>query len=560
MPMKRALVALALVVWTLPGFARSQGPKTASIASAHTLATQAGYEVLQKGGNAFDAAVAVSAALAVVEPFASGLGGGGFWLLHRAHDGFETMVDGRETAPLKSTRDMYLDPSGKPVPQASLDGAKAAAIPGTPAALAHLAKRYGKLPLKTTLVPAIRYAREGFTVGERYLGVAGGKLTMLRMPSAGAAAFLDNGDLPAVGYLLKQPDLARTLEAIAALGADGFYHGEVAKELVAANNAGGGIWQLKDLANYRVIERKPVKFHFLEKVSITSAAPPSSGGLTLAQALHILEYVPVFSGETKTRTHYIIEAMRRAYHDRARYLGDPDFVQIPSEKLMGKRYAARRATSINPNKATLSAALDSPAGEPHEGNSTTHFSIIDEAGNRVAATMSINTAFGSGFVAGKTGVLLNNEMDDFVAAPGLPNAYGLVGGEANAIAPGKRPLSSMSPTFVEDERGVLILGTPGGSRIISMVLLAIFDYVGQSAPDVHRIVNLPRLHHQYLPDRVEIEPDGFNYDLIEGLEAMGHSVQAARRTWGNMQVVYYNKRTGETAAANDQRGLSGGAW
>lgn len=543
--------ALSLAWLSAGTYARGVAPTSPAIASAHPLATQAGYDILQRGGNAFDAAVAVASTLAVVEPYASGLGGGGFWLLHRAQDGFETMVDARETAPLKVTAAMFAESNS--APQASLEGAKSAGIPGTPAALAHIAKKYGKLPLKVSLEAAIRYAREGFTVGDRYRAVTSAKLDWLRARPDLAAAFLHNGDVPETSQLIRQPNLARSLEAIAARGADGFYKVPLAAELVQAVGTAGGVWQTKDLANYKVVERRPIKFTFLDKVTITSAAPPSSGGVTLAQLLNILEYVPIFSSDHRTRIHYLAEAMRRAYQDRAHYLGDPDFVTMPIERLLDKNYAARRALGVDPNQATPSVALDQATVPPREGNSTTHFSIIDTHGNRVAATLSINTAFGCGFIAGKTGVLLNNQLDDFALRPGAPNAEGMVGGEANALRPGKRPLSSMAPTFVEDERGVLIFGTPGGSRIISMMATAIFDFVGQAEPDVQRLVSSPRFHHQYLPDRIEFEPEGFDYVLLEQLEAMGHSVQTAQQPWGRMQAVFFDKRSGATLAASDPR-------
>ena len=530
-----------------------------AVAAAHPLAARAGYEIMEQGGNAFDAAVAVSAALAVVEPYASGMGGGGFWLLHRARDHFETMVDARETSPAKVTPAMYLGADGKPLASASLDGGLAAAIPGLPAGLVHMAQRYGKLPLKKSLAPAIRYAREGFRVDERYRQMAEVRLAMLQTSPASGAMFLDGGAVPGEKFLLRQPDLGNTLQTLAKSGAPGFYRGTIAQALVNGVNAAGGVWQTSDLASYRVKERVPVKFTF-QNATITSAALPSSGGLTLAQSLNILEYTPYKNGDPKVRTHYIVEAMRRAYHDRARYLGDPDFTVLPVEQLLDKNYAARRALSIDPNEATPSASMADAPVKKSEGTNTTHFSVIDGAGNRVAGTLTINTPFGSGVLAGKTGVLLNNEMDDFVISPGVPNAYGLVGSEANAIKPGKRPLSSMSPTFVEDDRGVMILGTPGGSRIISMVLIGILEYLGQSELDAHGIVNAPRFHHQYLPDRIEFEPDGFEPELLAQLSSLGHKVDIGKRRWGNMQVVIFNKKTRQTQVGNDPRGIGGLAW
>ncbi len=552
-----------MLVASAPVFSRAQTtavtPTTAAVAAAHPLAAKAGYDILAQGGNAFDAAVAVSAALAVVEPYASGIGGGGFWLLHRAKDRFETMIDARETAPGKISAAMFLGADGQPLPRASLEGGLAAAIPGLPAGLVHLAKKYGKLPLKKSLAPAIRYAREGFRIDERYRQMSESRLEMLQSEPALTKLFMDGGAIPDEKFSLRQPGLATTLEVLAKSGVDGFYKGSLARELVNGANAAGGVWQMSDLKDYRIIERKPVAFTF-QNLNITSAALPSSGGLTLAQALNILEYTPFGSGDATIRNHYVAEAMRRGFHDRARYLGDPDFTAPPIDQLLDKNYAARRALTIDPNAATASAALDDAPVKKSEGSSTTHFSVIDRAGNRVAGTLSINTPFGSGVLAGKTGVLLNNTMDDFALSPGVPNAYGLVGSEANAIKPGKRPLSSMSPTFVEDERGILILGTPGGSRIISMVLLGILDYANSSVFDVQKMVARPRLHHQYLPDRIEVEPEGFDPELIAQLRSLGHTVDLAKRRWGNMQAVFFDKKTGLTQVGNDPRGIGGLAW
>ena len=555
------LLLLFLVAACLPAQARVEViPSAAAIASAHPLATRAGQEILQAGGNAFDAAVAVSAALAVVEPYSSGLGGGGFWLLHRASDARELMLDGRETAPSDSYRDMYLDAAGKPIPNASLEGAQAAAIPGLPAALVALSHRFGRLPLKIALAPAIRYAREGFKADDRYLLMVQSRVKLLQSSPAASEIFLDHGEMPKSGFVLRQRDLARTLEAIARHGNEGFYRGPVARELVRATRKSGGLWQSRDLRAYRVVEREPLKAMFLGRIAITSAALPSSGGVTLAETLNILERTPYADSGPELRAHFLAEAWRRAYFDRARFLGDPAFVQAPLQRLLSKAYADTLASSISPERAGSSERLEAGAGVSSTGASTTHFSIIDSDGNRVAATLSINTTFGSVFVAGSTGVVLNNEMDDFSVSPGVPNAYGLVGSRANMIEPGKRPLSSMAPTFVEDERGLLILGTPGGSRIISMLALAICDYATQLQPDVARIVAAPRIHHQYLPDRIEIEPDAFSADYVQRLEAQGHKVQTAQRKWGNMQALFIDKRTGRATAASDPRGIGGSAW
>lgn len=524
-----------------------------AVATAHPLATQAGLDILQRGGNAFDAAVAVSATLAVVEPYGSGLGGGGFWLLHRARDGFEVMLDGRETAPQAATRDMFLDAQGAPLARASLDGPLAAAIPGLPAALVQLSQRYGRLPLRVSLAPAIRAARDGFVVDARYLALLQDRLKVMQDFPTSAAIFLDRGASPQPGFKLRQLDLAGTLTRMAAKGHAGFYRGAIAKALVNAVRQAGGNWQMRDLQQYRVVERKPLVFQH-GNARIVSAPPPSSGALVMAESLHILDNLPLQAADPVQTMHFVAEAMRRAYQDRALYLGDPDFVKIPTALLLDADYAMKRAISINPERATPSASLASMPVLSRQGDNTTHFSIIDAAGNRVAGTLSINTAFGSGFVAGSSGVLLNNEMDDFVLKPGTANAYGLTGTAANAIAAGKRPLSSMSPTFVEDQRGVLVLGTPGGSRIISMVLLGLLDFLAKPVVDVARIVALPRYHHQYLPDRLEVEPNAFDASTLDALRAKGHEIRVAERPWGNMQAVYLDKKRRSLSAASDPRG------
>jgi len=548
-------VSLLLIIWAVVPVAHA-GDK-AAIASAHPLATAAGHEILRAGGNAFDAAIAVAAALGVVEPYSSGLGGGGFFLLHRAADGLEVMVDARETAPGRAGPDLYLDAEGKPRARLSLDGALAAAIPGTPAGLVWLAEKYGQLPLSATLGPAIRLAREGFPVDARYASAARFRESVLKSDPLAASVYLLEGAVPPVGHVIRQPELGDTLSAIAAKGRDGFYAGQIARELVAGVQMGGGIWELEDLANYKVVERAPKRFSY-RGAQVTCASLPSSGGLVLAQALHILERYPLSSLSRVERDHFVVEALRRGYQDRARYLGDPDFVTPPA--VIGTRdYADLRAASIDPEKATPSATLDLLYPVLQEGDNTTHFSVVDADGNRVAATLSVNLPFGAGVMAGGTGVLLNDEMNDFSISPGAANAYRLTGGLANAVAANKRPLSSMTPTFVEDERGVLVLGTPGGSRIISMVLLGILEYVDDPRLDLERVVGAPRFHHQYIPDRVYYEAAPFDLpeNWVEGMKARGYEVEQVGRAWGNMQAVYVDKRTGEASAHNDPRGKAG---
>jgi len=549
--MKRLICLYAALLFApaaLPANAVAPSPQ-AAIASAHPLATRAGFEILNKGGNVFDAAVAVSAVLAVVEPSGSGLGGGGYWLLHRAYDGFETMIDGREKAPFAARKDMFLDGRGKADPKLSVDGALAAAIPGMPAALAHLSERYGRLPLAESLAPAIRIAENGFAVGHKFLKLLGTRQQVVGRFRSSARIFLPQGRLPEPFSILRQPDLAATLKQIAKSGRDGFYRGKVAARLVNSVRAAGGIWTEEDLESYRAVERRPLKGNY-HGIKITSSPPSSSGGIVLIEALNVLSAYDLKQADPATRKHLIVEAMRRAYHDRALYLGDPDYVSIPVERLLNADYAAGLRSTIRFDKALPSAMLSGEDEQEAEAANTTHFSIIDQDGNRVAATLSINFQFGSGFVAEGTGVLLNDEMDDFASSAG--NVYGLVGGAANAIQPGKRMLSSMTPTFLENERGVAVLGTPGGSRIISMVLLAALDYAEGHEPASW--VSLPRFHHQYLPDAIQYEPGALNASEVKDLAAKGHQLTVMPERYGDMQAVLWNKKTRELSAGSDPRG------
>lgn len=524
-------------------------PQEQAVASAHPAATQAGIDVLNQGGNAFDAAVAVSAALAVVEPFGSGIGGGGFWLLHRESDGFQVMVDGREVAPLKADRDMYLDKQGEPIKNASVNGALAAGIPGLPAALDHLAKKYGKLPLTDSLKPAIELAEKGFLVNEHYRRLAKFRQIALASNPSAEAIFLSKGQVPDLGAVIQQEDLAETLKQLSKQGFDGFYAGEVADKLVQGVQQAGGIWTKEDLKKYRVKERSPVVIDYKD-MKVVSAALPSSGGLVLSIALNILEQYDLESLDEATRIHVVVEAMRRAYRDRALYMGDSDFVSVPTARLTHKSYA--HTISKNLSLDTATSSQDISGLKDIEGNNTTHFSVMDKAGNRVAATLSINYPFGSGFVPAGTGVLLNDEMDDFSIKPGTPNVYGLVGGQANAIEAGKRMLSSMSPTFIETKEYIGVLGTPGGSRIISMVLLGILDAEQGHTPESW--VNLPRYHHQYLPDVIQHEPGTFKDGMRVKLKEKGHQLKSVGRQYGNMHAILWDKKSNTLMAASDRRG------
>jgi len=549
------LVCVLCLVWI--GYSNAVHAKGANaVVAAHPLAIAAGNEILNRGGNAFDAAIAVGAALAVVEPYASGLGGGGFWLLHQAGTGRAIMLDGREMAPSKATANMYLDDQGQPVPGKSLNGPLAAGIPGTPAALVYLSQ-FGRLSLTDNLQPAIELARDGFKLDRRFAQTLRSHEEKLAQYPETKAVFFPNNRLPAEGDVFRQPHLAATLSAIAHSGFNGFYRGSVAQELVRSVQSSGGVWQAGDLKNYRIIERKPVQFSYRDARIIT-APLPSAGGLTLAQSLNILDTILNPELDDSQRIHLIIETLRLSYRDRAVLLGDDDFVPVPSERLLSKAYAAQQAKQIDHDRAGVSRSMQAESGLPvnGEGTETTHFAVLDKDGNRVAATLTINTFFGSGFVAGNTGVLLNNEMDDFSISEHVPNVFGLYGSRANAIEPGKRPLSSMSPTFVENEQGILIAGTPGGSRIISMLLLMMLEFIDHRVTSLQELLALPRFHHQYLPDFVQVEPDSFDSRWIRELESKGHDVRTMPRKWGNMQLIYYDKVLNEATAAGDPRGMS----
>ena len=528
------------------------GPKPPgwAVASAHPEATEAAHWVARQGGNAFDAAVAVSAALSVVEPMGSGIGGGGFWLIHRVEDGLEVMVDGRERAPLKAHSNLYLDDQGEVIPRASLDGVLAAGIPGEPAALAHIAQRYGRLDLSVSLRPAIELATNGFAVGPRFQ-----RLAEFRQAAFNAKAqqlFLSDNQAPDLGSVIRQPELASTLQAMADQGHDGFYAGWVASTLVSEVSTAGGIWTQTDLSDYQIVERAPA--HGLYRgARLVSASLPSSGGIVLMQILNMLETKQVWHENRASRAHIIVEAMRRAYRDRALHLGDSDFIEVDQTKLLSPEYARQQISDVG-ERATPSTALSDDNTHAAEGENTSHFSIIDDAGNRVAATLSINYPFGSGFVSAGTGVVLNNEMDDFVSKPGTANVYGLVGGEVNAIEGGKRPLSSMSPTFIETDEWVAVIGTPGGSRIITMVLLAALELLDQKGRDLQSIVDLPRFHHQYLPDHITYEPGALDDETISELQLKGHQLKRRDRSYGDMHAVLWDLRSNALSAASDHRG------
>ena len=528
---------------------RIDGP---GIASAHPIATQAGLKILEQGGNAFDAAVAVSAALSVVEPYSSGIGGGGFFLLFRSSDNFTTFIDAREVAPGMSEPDMYLDSDRNFIPRSSLVGPLASGIPGLPAALAHVAENYGNLPLKQSLQPAIKLAEEGFPVYSRLNTALNVASRSSNLSPKFKEIFLPNNGLPEIGELIKQPELANTLKIIANKGHDGFYKSDFTEKIVKETNTDGSIWSVEDFSEYEVVERQPIKISF-DNAEVTLAPPPSSGGTTIATILNILSQYNYQEMADSELTHLIAESMRRAYQDRAYYLGDPDFADVPVKMLTHPDHAIEHSTSIDLNRATpIHLNGDRSLVSQDKGTETTHFSIVDVEGNRVATTQTINTWFGSGYMSPSGGFILNNEMDDFSAKPFTPNRYGLVHGEANSILPKKRMLSSMTPSFIESDRGIAILGTPGGSKIITMVLLSMLNWInGGTADDM---TSVKRFHHQYLPDIIQHEKGAFSNSDIDKLRSIGHTLKEVR-DYGNMQVITIDKDSGKVETSSDPRAL-----
>ncbi|AKK67293.1 gamma-glutamyltransferase [Xanthomonas translucens] len=560
----RRVLLLALVL-TPPAGAEAPSatvaahPPGAAVASGHRLATDAGLQILREGGNAFDAAVAVSSTLAVVEPISSGLGGGGFFLLHDARTGKDVMLDAREVAPESATADKFLDAKGALDRDRSVNGPWSAGIPGLPAALVELATQHGKLPLQQSLAPAIRIARNGFPVYRRMAqGYQSRREVMERYPGT-REVYLRNGKPIAEGDLFKQPELANTLQLLGAKGFDGFYRGATANKLLAGVRQAGGHWTAEELAGYTVKQRTPIRFDY-KGWTITTAPPPSSGGIALASMLQILEGYDLKAMDPVHRTHLVVEAMRRAYRDRTFFLGDPDFTAVPQRVLLSKDYAVGLRSTINPEKATPSDLL-SGQPTPLEDDETTHFSIIDGEGNRVGATQTVNLLFGSGLIPKGTGVLLNDEMDDFALKPGTPNVFGVMGYAANAPKPGKRPLSSMTPTFMENADMTIVLGTPGGSRIITMVLLGILGY--DDGLSAQQVAALPRYHHQWLPDVIEAETGTFDAATVQGLQALGHALKlpgdsaeggrGSSHVWGNLQTVEWDKRNNVLSGGSDPR-------
>lgn len=536
----------------------------AMVASVHELASRAGVEIMQAGGNAVDAAVATGFALAVVHPQAGNLGGGGFMLVRMA-DGATHFIDFREKAPAAATADMYLDAQGNVIENLSLVGYKAIGVPGSVAGLAFAQKKYGKLLLERVVAPAIKLAREGYALAwEDARDLEDSDLA--KFPES-RRIFQRNGKFYQPGEVLKQPELANTLERIAK-NPDDFYHGEIARQLAASIQKGGGLVTAEDLANYEVKEREPVRGAY-RGYDVISAPPPSSGGIALMEILNILEGYDLakFGSRSAESIHLTTEAFRRAFFDRAEFLGDPDFAKIPVPQLIDKRYAAGWRETIDPAHASASAGLRRPAvfteleryaqahplrmGAVREPQNTTHYSVVDSEGNAVAVTTTLNDSFGSRVTAEGLGFLLNDEMDDFASKQGVPNTYGLIQGPANAIGPGKRPLSAMTPTIVlKDGKLFLVMGSPGGPTIITTVaniLMGVVDY----GLDIQEAVNAPRFHHQWMPDHLDVE-DRISPDTLAILRTKGHKIEV-EHLWGDGECIEVDPKSGERQGASDGR-------
>ncbi|QAY88710.1 gamma-glutamyltransferase [Pseudomonas sp. ACM7] len=524
-PFAKSLIATSLALSCLSAYAASVAPVAAEngmVVTAQHLASHVGVDVLKNGGNAVDAAVAVGYALAVVYPAAGNLGGGGFMTIQLA-DGRKTFLDFREKAPLAATADMYLDKEGNVVPDLSTRGHLAVGVPGTVSGMELALKKYGTKPRKEVIAPAIKLAEDGFVLEQGDVELLEYATDVFKKDIKDSGSiFLSNGEPMQVGQKLVQKDLGKTLQEISEKGADGFYKGWVADAIVTASQANKGIITQADLDKYKTRELAPIECDY-RGYHVVSAPPPSSGGVVICEIMNILEGYPMkdLGYHSAQSMHYQIEAMRHAYVDRNSYLGDPDFVKNPIDHLLDKNYATKIRTAIDPQKAGVSRELK-PGVAPHEGSNTTHYSIVDKWGNAVSVTYTLNDWFGAGVMASKTGVILNDEMDDFTSKIGVPNMYGLVQGEANAIAPGKAPLSSMSPTIVtKDGKVVMVVGTPGGSRIITATLLTMLNVIDYGM-NIQEAVDAPRFHQQWLPEETNLETFTTSPDTVKMLESWGH--------------------------------------
>ncbi|MGE6385246.1 gamma-glutamyltransferase [Pseudomonas sp. NPDC078416] len=524
-PFAQSLVATALILGLSCAHAASVAPAAAEngmVVTAQHLATHVGVDVLKSGGNAVDAAVAVGYALAVVYPAAGNLGGGGFMTIQLA-DGRKTFLDFREKAPLAATANMYLDKDGNVVPDLSSKGHLAVGVPGTVSGMEMALSKYGTKKRAEVIAPAIKLAENGFALEQGDVDLLGTATDEFKADAKDLGTiFLNKGQPLQVGDTLVQKDLAKTLKEISAKGSDGFYKGWVAKAIVDSSQAGKGIITQADLDKYATRELAPIECDY-RGYHVVSAPPPSSGGVVICEIMNILEGYPMqeLGYHSAQGLHYQIEAMRHAYVDRNSYLGDPDFVKNPISHLLDRDYAAKLRAAIEPQKAGISQNIK-PGVAPHEGNNTTHYSIVDKWGNAVSVTYTLNDWFGAGVMASKTGVILNDEMDDFTSKVGVPNMYGLIQGEANAIAPGKSPLSSMSPTIVtKDGKTVMVVGTPGGSRIITATLLTMLNVIDYGM-NIQEAVDAPRFHQQWMPETTNLETFAVSPDTQKILESWGH--------------------------------------
>ena len=528
----------------------------AMVATQEAMATRIGVDILKRGGNAVDAAVAVGFALAVTLPRAGNIGGGGFMLVHLKNQNRTIAIDYRETAPASASKDMFLDAKGDADPKKSRDTGLAVGVPGTVMGLAHAHEKYGsgKFRLADLIGPAIMLAENGIVVDEDLAeSLPAARNRLAAWPSSAKIFLKPDGAALLRGDRLVQSDLARTLSTIAGAGPKGFYEGPVAEKIVAAVNGAGGAMTLQDLAQYKVFEREPVRGTY-RGYEVVSMPPPSSGGIHIIQILNILEGYKLneMGAQSADTLHVMTEAMKPAYADRSEYLGDPGFVQVPVKALVSKNYAAARRAEIGMERARPAREIKPGTLTPYESDQTTHYSIVDADGNAVANTYTLNFSYGLGLVADGTGVLLNNELDDFAAKAGVPNAFGLVGGDANAPGPGKRPLSSMSPTIVmKDGQVFLVTGSPGGSRIITTVLQVISNVIDHGM-NVQEAVSAPRIHHQWLPDELRLER-GFSIDTMRILESRGHKL-AVTPTSGSAQSIMLTPRGLAGAADTRQRG------
>ena len=534
-----------------PALAASLPPVEASqgmVVSAQAIASQVGLDILKQGGNAVDAAVATGYALAVTHPCCGNIGGGGFMLIHLA-SGKDTVIDFRETAPLAATPAMYLDHAGNVIPDASTDGYKAVGVPGTVAGLDMALTRYGTMTRQQVMAPAIALAAQGFVLAAPDAQILAGDADSFASQPNVAAIFLNQGKPWAAGDRFVQTRLAATLQQISAGGPDAFYNGPIAAALVAASQANGGILSLDDFRNYQAIEREPLRCRY-RGYDIAAIPPPSSGGVTVCEILGILEGYPLgtLGFHSAASLHLMVEAMRHAFVDRNSTLADPGFVKSPISRLLSADYIARIRAAIDPAKATPSASLTTNTPPHEEGSETTHYSVIDGKGNAVGVTFTINNYFGAKVIAGDTGFFLNDEMDDFTAKPGAPNGFGLVQGEANMIEPRKRPLSSMSPALVsKDGKPYLLLGSPGGSRIISAIVETIVNVVDYGM-DIQAAVDAPRFHHQWLPDTIYLEPYALSADTQAKLKEAGYSFKI-QRPWGAVEAIVIGLPAAQTAPA-----------